>query len=137
MRTLTRMLKSRPDCSMYSQIFSTIRYSKEIVSSSAPTAAVSGIAAIEAAAITPAAVTAVIAITSGTGVIATTGAIAGTEATAMTAATGGIAATATIAPTSGSRSEEHTSELQSLMRITYAVFCLKKKKTHKHDKDNK
>src|SRR3546814_2892689 len=27
------------------------------------------------------------------------------------------------------RSEEHTSELQSLMRITYAVFCLKKKKT--------
>src|SRR3546814_3736553 len=30
-----------------------------------------------------------------------------------------------------SRSEEHTSELQSLMRISYAVFCLKKKK-HKH-----
>src|SRR3546814_1396934 len=30
----------------------------------------------------------------------------------------------------GSRSEEHTSELQSLMRISYAVFCLKKK-THK------
>src|SRR3546814_803288 len=30
-----------------------------------------------------------------------------------------------------SRSEEHTSELQSLMRISYAVFCLKKKKTHK------
>src|SRR3546814_14453931 len=29
---------------------------------------------------------------------------------------------------SGSRSEEHTSELQSLMRISYAVFCLKKKK---------
>src|SRR3546814_3970834 len=28
------------------------------------------------------------------------------------------------------RSEEHTSELQSLMRISYAVFCLKKKKTH-------
>src|SRR3546814_2862377 len=28
----------------------------------------------------------------------------------------------------GSRSEEHTSELQSLMRISYAVFCLKKKK---------
>src|SRR3546814_8295158 len=27
------------------------------------------------------------------------------------------------------RSEEHTSELQSLMRISYAVFCLKKKKT--------
>src|SRR3546814_5344946 len=31
-------------------------------------------------------------------------------------------------PTFG-RSEEHTSELQSLMRISYAVFCLKKKKT--------
>src|SRR3546814_3053906 len=28
----------------------------------------------------------------------------------------------------GARSEEHTSELQSLMRISYAVFCLKKKK---------
>src|SRR3546814_1099146 len=32
------------------------------------------------------------------------------------------------------RSEEHTSELQSLMRISYAVFCLKKKKTKKQDK---
>src|SRR3546814_1347162 len=31
-----------------------------------------------------------------------------------------------------SRSEEHTSELQSLMRISYAVFCLKKKKKHQH-----
>src|SRR3546814_5115825 len=30
----------------------------------------------------------------------------------------------------GGRSEEHTSELQSLMRISYAVFCLKKKTTH-------
>src|SRR3546814_7422597 len=30
------------------------------------------------------------------------------------------------------RSEEHTSELQSLMRISYAVFCLKKKTTNKH-----
>src|SRR3546814_941878 len=30
------------------------------------------------------------------------------------------------------RSEEHTSELQSLMRISYAVFCLKKKTTHTH-----
>src|SRR3546814_7986265 len=35
------------------------------------------------------------------------------------------------------RSEEHTSELQSLMRISYAVFCLKKKKTIKtHDTQN-
>src|SRR3546814_5357547 len=32
-------------------------------------------------------------------------------------------------PFVGLRSEEHTSELQSLMRISYAVFCLKKKKT--------
>src|SRR3546814_14782416 len=30
----------------------------------------------------------------------------------------------------GARSEEHTSELQSLMRISYAVFCLKQKTTH-------
>src|SRR3546814_2829007 len=30
------------------------------------------------------------------------------------------------------RSEEHTSELQSLMRISYAVFCLKKKKNNQH-----
>src|SRR3546814_2328543 len=30
------------------------------------------------------------------------------------------------------RSEEHTSELQSLMRISYAVFCLKKKKSTQH-----
>src|SRR3546814_7390255 len=33
--------------------------------------------------------------------------------------------------TTPARSEEHTSELQSLMRISYAVFCLKKKKTIK------
>src|SRR3546814_7930778 len=32
----------------------------------------------------------------------------------------------------GNRSEEHTSELQSLMRISYAVFCLKKKKKISH-----
>src|SRR3546814_10743185 len=32
------------------------------------------------------------------------------------------------------RSEEHTSELQSLMRISYAVFCLKKKTTNKDQK---
>src|SRR3546814_2849095 len=34
------------------------------------------------------------------------------------------------------RSEEHTSELQSLMRISYAVFCLKKKNTNKITKKN-
>src|SRR3546814_3020514 len=39
----------------------------------------------------------------------------------------------------GRRSEEHTSELQSLMRISYAVFCLKKKKKKKtrHNKYQK
>src|SRR3546814_2669028 len=35
------------------------------------------------------------------------------------------------------RSEEHTSELQSLMRISYAVFCLKKKKTKHTTLNNK
>src|SRR3546814_3656416 len=34
------------------------------------------------------------------------------------------------------RSEEHTSELQSLMRISYAVFCLKKKKQNQHKLNN-
>src|SRR3546814_10740186 len=35
------------------------------------------------------------------------------------------------------RSEEHTSELQSLMRISYAVFCLKKKKTQSQHTQHK
>src|SRR3546814_2202558 len=35
------------------------------------------------------------------------------------------------------RSEEHTSELQSLMRTSYAVFCLKKKNKNKHQKHKK
>src|SRR3546814_6917379 len=39
---------------------------------------------------------------------------------------------AVTAPDAPRRSEEHTSELQSLMRISYAVFCLKKKKTKNH-----
>src|SRR3546814_4215110 len=43
--------------------------------------------------------------------------------------TTGIGARSLHSPSpSGARSEEHTSELQSLMRISYAVFCLKKKK---------
>src|SRR3546814_8487370 len=42
-----------------------------------------------------------------------------------------IAAALAAIDTSAQRSEEHTSELQSLMRISYAVFCLKKKK-NKH-----
>src|SRR3546814_5082370 len=37
-------------------------------------------------------------------------------------------------PTLSIRSEEHTSEIQSLMRISYAVFCLKKKKNNKRQK---
>src|SRR3546814_14109444 len=36
-------------------------------------------------------------------------------------------------PAARLRSEEHTSELQSLMRISYAVFCLKKKKEKQHE----
>src|SRR3546814_8338910 len=38
------------------------------------------------------------------------------------------------AQTLARRSEEHTSELPSLMRISYAVFCLKKKKNNKRNK---
>src|SRR3546814_4984642 len=41
------------------------------------------------------------------------------------------------APHGCPRSEEHTSELQSLMRISYAVFCLKKKKKNKNTYNNK
>src|SRR3546814_1819724 len=40
------------------------------------------------------------------------------------------------APDGLDRSEEHTSELQSLMRISYAVFCLKKKK-QQHNSDDR
>src|SRR3546814_10558030 len=38
-----------------------------------------------------------------------------------------------VAFVAAARSEEHTSELQSLMRISYAVFCLKKKKNYTHN----
>src|SRR3546814_10664610 len=40
--------------------------------------------------------------------------------------------TGNIGRSKSDRSEEHTSELQSLMRNSYAVFCLKKKNKHKH-----
>src|SRR3546814_2174669 len=40
----------------------------------------------------------------------------------------GLSRYITVATTKPARSEEHKSELQSLMRISYAVFCLKKKK---------
>src|SRR3546814_9758121 len=42
----------------------------------------------------------------------------------------------TKAQPSSTRSEEHTSELQSLMLISYAIFWLKKKKTHKEERVN-
>src|SRR3546814_1135814 len=44
----------------------------------------------------------------------------------------GLGAIAAIAPRPTVRSEEHTSELQSLMRNSYAVFCLKKKTIQHH-----
>src|SRR3546814_9726222 len=53
--------------------------------------------------------------------------IALTDDMAMLALTMDLAEAMTL-PMSVIRSEEHTSELQSLMRISYAVFCLKKKK---------
>src|SRR3546814_4508598 len=47
-----------------------------------------------------------------------------------------VAQTLAVGAAASVRSEEHTSELQSLMRISYAVFCLKKKtnKNYKHKK---
>src|SRR3546814_3654777 len=54
----------------------------------------------------------------------------GDRRVAQDARQGGAAGTGVAAGArAGDRSEEHTSELQSLMRISYAVFCLKKKKT--------
>src|SRR3546814_8830845 len=51
------------------------------------------------------------------------------SATSADRSPGGVRkASPEILPTTFARSEEHTSELQSLMRISYAVFCLKKKK---------
>src|SRR3546814_1986798 len=49
-----------------------------------------------------------------------------------TAAARHHASLAVLARAAGKRSEEHTSELQSLMRNTYAVFCLKKKNTNRN-----
>src|SRR3546814_10805653 len=47
----------------------------------------------------------------------------------------GVSATALVRMGAELRSEEHTSELQSLMRISYAVFCLKKKKKTKQTRN--
>src|SRR3546814_7176216 len=69
-------------------------------------------------------------VTAGAATLAGTGTSA-TLTTSDVLAVGGtivVKVTATVDADAG-RSEEHTSELQSLMRITYAVFCLKKKKT--------
>src|SRR3546814_6406762 len=51
--------------------------------------------------------------------------------------TGRIGRIAPCGRTGSMRSEEHTSELQSLMRISYAVFCLKKKNNRLYDVDHK
>src|SRR3546814_3493408 len=57
----------------------------------------------------------------------------GVKSRVMGAGRASPAGGSTVAPSAppawAKRSEEHTSELQSLMRISYAVFCLKKKKT--------
>src|SRR3546814_6490807 len=55
------------------------------------------------------------------------GCVAAVETSAVTLGENGLAPRFTAAVKAGGlRSEEHTSELQSLMRISYAVFCLKK-----------
>src|SRR3546814_6157844 len=69
--------------------------------------------------------------------IGDTGAVAGEDQLAVIGRPGQAADRVRVHPLLdrvASRSEEHTSELQSLMRISYAVFCLKKKykATHAH-----
>src|SRR3546814_4648695 len=59
---------------------------------------------------------------------------AGFASLATVAVAGEATATAAGCLTGAARSEEHTSELQSLMRISYAVFCLKKKKKSQNAK---
>src|SRR3546814_9640829 len=54
---------------------------------------------------------------------------------AATPAVGGLTPTPTTPTPPKPRSDEHTSELQSLLRISYAVFCLKKKKTQQQGRD--
>src|SRR3546814_5862209 len=53
----------------------------------------------------------------------------------MTSGTGGAAVGKAVSLRGHSRSEEHTAELQSLMSISYAVFCLKKKKKCKEQRN--
>src|SRR3546814_3824462 len=54
--------------------------------------------------------------------------IEGGQVRGVVTGNGDVYAAPKVILTTGTRSEEHTSELQSLMRISYAVFCLKKKK---------
>src|SRR3546814_6875185 len=56
--------------------------------------------------------------------------IAGPTASGKSALAAAVAAEWNGTVINADRSEEHTSELQSLMRISYAVFCLKKKKKY-------
>src|SRR3546814_9638053 len=49
----------------------------------------------------------------------------------------GVGSRGAAVPGGSARSEEHTSELQSLMRISYAVFCLKKKKIIQQQKSKR
>src|SRR3546814_6804922 len=60
--------------------------------------------------------------------VAVAGVLGGTDQCGDGACQKGLRAAA--APDGNLRSEEHTSELQSLMSISYAVFCLKKKRLH-------
>src|SRR3546814_2643964 len=58
-------------------------------------------------------------------------AVLGPAAATSVVAAGAACAESADAASPPARSEEHTSELQSLMRISYAVFCLKKQTNHK------
>src|SRR3546814_6205781 len=58
------------------------------------------------------------------------------QAAGVSVAARGRVACVGAGPTDHDRSEEHTSEHQSLMRISYAVFCLKKKKKNNHNRYN-
>src|SRR3546814_2858626 len=72
-----------------------------------------------------------------TGTLNLAGTVDGGSHAALTSVDGDILIDGTVSAqrvhldAGGARSEEHTSELQSLMRISYAVFCLKKKKHNK------
>src|SRR3546814_7021416 len=60
--------------------------------------------------------------------VVTPAALSGIVASYILGISRAVGETMVVAIAAGQRSEEHTSELQSLMRISYAVFCLKKKK---------